>query len=65
MISVDNAYIVQYLKGHFEKEILNIEEPYGFLTIEVKKEGLIALLVAIKNDSVLQMNFLTDLPGFA
>lgn len=63
MISVDNAYIVQYLKSHFEKEILNIEEPYGFLTIEVKKDGLIALLDAIKNDAVLQMNFLTDLCG--
>ena len=53
--------ILEALKNQFSEKILEISEPYGFLTLEVKKEIIKELIFFLKN--TLDFGFLTDICG--
>ena len=42
--------ILEALKNQFSEKILEISEPYGFLTLEVKKEIIKELIFLLKKN---------------
>lgn len=57
-----NTFLIQALETEFPDSILSCEEPYGFLTLEVKKEDVKRIIHHLK-DSSLRYIFLTDICG--
>ena len=53
--------ILVELEKQFSEMILEVSEPYGFLTLEVKKEKVKELIFFLKN--TLHFEFLTDICG--
>jgi NADH-quinone oxidoreductase subunit C len=58
---MNNEYISSKLKEKFGNLILNISEPYGILTISVKKENIRDVIRWLADNNGLGFNFLTDL----
>jgi NADH-quinone oxidoreductase subunit C len=63
MAGITADQISETLKEKFGDKILNIESPYDFLTITIKKESIIDVLAFLKNDPALDFNFLTTCCG--
>jgi NADH-quinone oxidoreductase subunit C len=60
---MDNALLAKALKNTFEDEIRDISEPYGLLTIVVKKESIRDIADWLASHESFQFNFLTDITG--
>ncbi|SIQ40371.1 NADH dehydrogenase subunit C [Chryseobacterium sp. RU37D] len=57
-----NEFVLEAITREFPESIIASSEPYGMLTIEVKKEDLKKIVHYLK-DSSLEFNFLTDICG--
>ncbi|HYG39851.1 MAG TPA: NADH-quinone oxidoreductase subunit C [Cytophagales bacterium] len=55
--------IINILREKFEGDILQIENPYNFLTITVKKDKIVELIQYLYNHAETQFQYLTDLCG--
>lgn len=59
---MNNEFVLEALQREFQDSILSVSEPYGMLTLEVKK-GDLKKIVHFLRDSSLEINFLTDITG--
>jgi NADH-quinone oxidoreductase subunit C len=57
-----NEFVLEAITREFPESVIARSEPYGMLTIEVKKEDLKKIVHYLK-DSSLEINFLTDICG--
>jgi NADH-quinone oxidoreductase subunit C len=63
MGKITNEELIASINSKFGEQITIAGEPYGLLTIETGRENIIGLLDFLKNDTVLQFIFLTDITG--
>ena len=61
MGKITNEELLNKINGKFDQQITVVGEPYGLLTIETGREQIIELLEFLKNDTVLQFIYLTDI----
>lgn len=61
MGKITNEELLKKISDKFDQQFTVVGEPYGLLTIETGREQIIELLEFLKNDSVLQFIFLTDI----
>ncbi|MHA6728019.1 NADH-quinone oxidoreductase subunit C [Chryseobacterium sp. A301] len=59
---MNNEFVLEALQREFQDSILSFSEPYGMLTLVVKK-GDLKKIVHFLRDSSLEINFLTDITG--
>lgn len=57
-----NEFVLEAITREFPDSVISSSEPYGMLTIEVKKEDIKKIIHYLK-DSSLEFNFLTDICG--
>ncbi|WP_336961323.1 NADH-quinone oxidoreductase subunit C [Chryseobacterium contaminans] len=57
-----NEFVLEAITREFPESVISSSEPYGMLTIEVKKEDIKKIIHYLK-DSTLEINFLTDVCG--
>lgn len=57
-----NEFVLEALTREFPEAIIDSAEPYGMLTIELKKEDIKKIIHYLR-DSSLEINFLTDICG--
>lgn len=57
-----NEFVLEAITREFPESVISSSEPYGMLTIEVKKEDIKKIIHYLK-DSTLGINFLTDICG--
>ena len=57
-----NEFVLEAISREFPETVLASSEPYGLLTVEVKKEDL-KKVVHYLRDSSLEIKFLTDITG--
>lgn len=57
-----NEFVLEAITREFPESVISSSEPYGMLTIEVKKEDIKKIVHYLK-DSSLEINFLTDICG--
>ena len=57
-----NSFVLEAISREFPESVLDSSEPYGMLTIEIKKEDLKKVVHHLK-DSTLGFTFLTDICG--
>jgi len=57
-----NEFVLEAITREFPESVISNSEPYGMLTIEVKKEDIKKIIHYLK-DSSLEFNFLTDICG--
>lgn len=57
-----NEFVLEAITREFPESVISSSEPYGMLTIEVKKEDIKKIIHYLK-DSSLAFNFLTDICG--
>lgn len=57
-----NEFVLEAITREFPESVISSSEPYGMLTIEVKKEDIKKIIHYLK-DSTLEINFLTDICG--
>ncbi|MDQ1094948.1 MULTISPECIES: NADH-quinone oxidoreductase subunit C [Chryseobacterium] len=57
-----NEFVLEAITREFPESVISSSEPYGMLTVEVKKEDLKKIIHYLK-DSSLEINFLTDICG--
>ncbi|WP_042723043.1 NADH-quinone oxidoreductase subunit C [Flavobacterium sp. B17] len=57
-----NEFVLEAITREFPESVILSSEPYGMLTIEVKKEDIKKIIHYLK-DSSLEINFLTDICG--
>ncbi len=57
-----NEFVLEAITREFPESVISSSEPYGMLTIEVRKEDLKKIVHYLK-DSTLEINFLTDVCG--
>jgi len=63
-MAYSNEEVLSFLNGSFGAgTILNVAEPFDFLTIEVHPTQLIEIVEALKNHPEFQFTFMTDLCG--
>lgn len=60
--NMTNEFVLEAINREFPESVLNYSEPYGMLTLEIKKEDLKKVVHHLK-DSSLEINFLTDVTG--
>jgi NADH-quinone oxidoreductase subunit C len=63
MGKITNEELLKKISEKFDRQITVVGEPYGLLTIETGREQIIDLLAFLKNDTILQFIYLTDLTG--
>jgi len=63
MGKITNEELLAKISGKFGEQITVVGEPYGLLTLESSRENIIDILAFLKNDTVLQFIYLTDLTG--
>ena len=63
MDSTAQEKIINILREKFEGDILQIENPYNFLTITVNKDKIVELIQFLYNHKDAQFQYLTDLCG--
>ena len=61
MADVTNETIIALLGEKFGDKIMSVEEPYGLLTFETSKDVIIEVLKFLKESSIANFNFLTDI----
>jgi NADH-quinone oxidoreductase subunit C len=57
-----NEFVLEAITREFPETVISSSEPYGMLTIEVKKEDIKKVIHYLR-DSSLEINFLTDICG--
>ena len=57
-----NEFVLEAITREFPETVIASSEPYGLLTLEVKKEDLKKVVHYLK-DSSLEIKFLTDITG--
>lgn len=57
-----NEFVLEAITREFPESVLSHSEPYGMLTIEIKKEDIKKIIHYLR-DSSLEFNFLTDICG--
>jgi len=57
-----NEFVLEAITREFPESVIESSEPYGMLTIEVKKDDIKKIVHYLK-DSSLEFNFLTDICG--
>jgi len=57
-----NEFVLEAIQREFSDSVISHSEPYGFLTLEIKKEDIKKIIHYLK-DSSLEINFLTDICG--
>ncbi|WP_209389160.1 NADH-quinone oxidoreductase subunit C [Chryseobacterium sp. RR2-3-20] len=57
-----NEYVLEAITREFPESVLSHSEPYGMLTMEIKKEDIKKVIHYLR-DSSLEFNFLTDICG--
>lgn len=57
-----NEFVLQAINREFPEAVLSSSEPYGMLTLEIRKEDLKKVVHHLR-DSSLEINFLTDVCG--
>lgn len=62
-MALSNQRVQEKLLSHFEGQVGNFSEPYGLLTVQVKKEALFDVVKFLRDDPELRFIFLTDLCG--
>jgi NADH-quinone oxidoreductase subunit C len=63
MDSTVQEKIVNIIKERFEAEILSVETPYNFLTINLKKENIIEIIRYLYDHNETRFQYLTTLCG--
>jgi NADH-quinone oxidoreductase subunit C len=63
MDSTAQEKVVNILKEKFEGEILSVETPYNFLTINLKKDNIIEIIRYLYSHNEAQFQYLTTLCG--
>lgn len=61
MAEVTNKEIIDALTEKFGGQITGVNEPYGLLTLETTKDAIIEVLKFLKENSIANFNFLTDI----
>jgi len=61
MGKITNEELLATISGKFGDKFTATGEPYGLLTIETGRDSIIEILNFLKNDTVLQFIFLTDI----
>ncbi len=61
MAQVTNQELIALLSERFGDKITGIDEPYGLLTFHTTKDAIIEVLQFLKEDSLANFNFLTDI----
>jgi NADH-quinone oxidoreductase subunit C len=57
-----NEFVLEAITREFPESVISSSEPYGMLTIEVKKDDIKKIIHYLR-DSSLEFNFLTDICG--
>lgn len=57
-----NEFVLEAITREFPESVISSSEPYGMLTVEIKKEDIKKIIHYLK-DSSLGINFLTDVCG--
>ncbi|MGH1520057.1 NADH-quinone oxidoreductase subunit C [Chryseobacterium sp. JK1] len=57
-----NEFVLEAITREFPESVISSSEPYGMLTVEVKKDDIKKIIHYLK-DSSLEFNFLTDVCG--
>ena len=57
-----NEFVLEAITREFPETVISSSEPYGMLTVEIKKEDIKKVIHYLK-DSSLQINFLTEVCG--
>lgn len=57
-----NEFVLEAISREFPESVISSSEPYGMLTIEIKKDDIKKVIHYLK-DSTLEFNFLTDICG--
>ena len=57
-----NEFVLEAITREFPESVISSSEPYGMLTVEIKKEDIKKVIHYLK-DSSLKINFLTDVCG--
>ncbi len=57
-----NEFVLEAITREFPEAVVSSSEPYGFLTLEIKKNEIKKVIHHLK-DSSLEINFLTDICG--
>lgn len=61
MADITNQEITALMTERFGEKISGVNEPYGLLTFETTKDVIIAVLEFLKQNSLANFNFLTDI----
>jgi NADH-quinone oxidoreductase subunit C len=61
MGKITNEELLKKISDKFDQQFTVVGEPYGLLTIETSRDNVISILEFLKNDSVLQFIYLTDI----
>jgi NADH-quinone oxidoreductase subunit C len=61
MAEVTNQELITLLGERFGDKIIGVNEPYGLLTFETTKDVIIEVLKFLKENTVANFNFLTDI----
>jgi len=61
MANVTNQDVIELLSEKFDSKITDVNEPYGLLTFETTKDVIIDVLKFLKENTVANFNFLTDI----
>ncbi len=61
-MDMTNEFVLEAITREFPQSVIAHSEPYGLLTLEIKKEDLKKVIHYLK-DSGLEINFLTDICG--
>jgi len=61
MGKITNEELLKKISDKFDQQFTVVGEPYGLLTIETGRDSIISILEFLKNDSVLQFIYLTDI----
>jgi NADH-quinone oxidoreductase subunit C len=58
---LSNEMVIEEIKSHFGDAIRNVEEPYGFLTVEVDAAKIHEIISWLKSEPSLAISFLTNI----
>ena len=61
MSIIANEELLTKISDQFPGKVTSIGEPYGLLTVETGREQIAGVLSFLKNDSILQFIYLTDI----
>ena len=61
MSAISNEQVLNRLNEFFAADILSNEEPFGLLTLEITPSKSYEIIEWLKNDTVLQCDFLTNI----